>query len=862
MLTGVAYGQLYQAMPQPGYGPVKAFWIDSVLSIPTNVTSGTNLSGGRDVGKIRYNIPDSSLQAWTGYQWRSGGSGTTPTWQDSLFFNQSTLSQFNIKFAQVAHGFANSKCHIVLGPGDSNTDRPEVFNLRLRGLLENYGKVDPGWCGFNPNQYPTYGILREVTAGWTKNDLATPGMSLNIDDIVSNDNTQYVQFETTTFGTTFDSLTIYFYKTASSGSFSVQVDAGTPDTVSTTGADVAGKYSLTGMSNAAHTITIRPVADGAVRMLGAYAYSSDASFVISKVAHSGASSINFADAPVTWDYIFQDMHPDLAILNIGTNDMTYDSTSADYLINLETIIDRIRTNNEFISIAILAPSDNGLTTVEPKINYIESAFSAANNKSVALGSLYKFWGDYDNALNNSVFFDQVHFNYTFADDGNIKFIGSLLGINTQVDSTIFATVTTLADTASALRALISGVAIGSTVTSATAGSIFYAGTGGKLQQSNTKFFFDSTNVRMSIGHSSPGYEIDVKKTVNGSVGAAIINESGGTSGAARFDIGRSFGGDYYGTMYYAGDGNTIFTPLTFNILASASTEELNINHTGNKPMNFLTNNLTRLQLSGAGNLIFGGGATAPDFRFLEPSGSGSNYTGFKAPTLAGNTIYTLPTAFPAGNDYLLKSSTAGVLEFTSPTSLPYIALTGTSILTGATTVDINDNDFTISDAGSGSHNILLSANTGQSEITIDGLNKSITLNATNNTIVTSPGVQFSAYGAGALTTDGSGNITPVSDRNAKHNIQSFNYGLNSILGLKTSSFIYNQDKSNTLMSGFIAQDVQRVIPIAVHKGKDGMLSLETNAILAALVNSVKELKELNDKQQKEINNLKQIIKNK
>ena len=576
------------------------------LSSLTNLSTQNRLLGqfGTD-GDVGYITLGSGLSLAAGVLSNSGVV-STPTWQDSLFFNQSTLSQFNIKFAQVAHGFANSKCHIVLGPGDSNTDRPEVFNLRLRGLLENYGKVDPGWCGFNPNQYPTYGIIREVTAGWTKNDLATPGMSLNIDDIVSNDNTQYVQFETTTFGTTFDSLTIYFYKTASSGSFSVQVDAGTPDTVSTTGADVAGKYSLTGMSNAAHTITIRPVADGAVRMLGAYAYSSDASFVISKVAHSGASSINFADAPVTWDYIFQDMHPDLAILNIGTNDMTYDSTSADYLINLETIIDRIRTNNEFISIAILAPSDNGLTTVEPKINYIESAFSAANNKSVALGSLYKFWGDYDNALNNSVFFDQIHFNYTFAGDGNIKLIGSLLAINTQTDSTIFATVTTLADTASALRALISGVAIGSTVTSATAGSIFYAGTGGKLQQSNSKLYYDSTNVRLGLGISSPTYDFQLEKTVNGSVGLAIVNQSGGTSGAARIDVARSFGGDYYGSLYYAGDGNTIYTPITFNILASASTTAMNLNHTGAGAINFLTNNTQRAAVSPAGNFLIGG----------------------------------------------------------------------------------------------------------------------------------------------------------------------------------------------------------------------------------------------------------------
>lgn len=126
----------------------------------------------------------------------------------------------------------------------------------------------------------------------------------------------------------------------------------------------------------------------------------------------------------------------------------------------------------------------------------------------------------------------------------------------------------------------------------------------------------------------------------------------------------------------------------------------------------------------------------------------------------------------------------------------------------------------------------------------------------NNGVIVSGSVQMPSYGAGTATFDGSGNITSVSDRRMKHGIIPFTYGLKSIKGLKTSSFIYNKDTSNTLMSGFIAQDVGKVIPIAVHANKDGILSLETNAILAALVNSVKELSAKVDAQAKEIKRLK------
>lgn len=138
--------------------------------------------------------------------------------------------------------------------------------------------------------------------------------------------------------------------------------------------------------------------------------------------------------------------------------------------------------------------------------------------------------------------------------------------------------------------------------------------------------------------------------------------------------------------------------------------------------------------------------------------------------------------------------------------------------------------------------------------------QTITMNALNGYIFDGGNFKVSNYGAGAITSDGSGNWTSVSDRRAKHNIIPFNYGLSSINKLKTSSFIYNKDTSNTLMSGFIAQDVQAVIPIGVHKGKDGLLSLETNAVLAASVNAIKELSDKIDKLQTKVDAQSKEIK--
>jgi len=63
-----------------------------------------------------------------------------------------------------------------------------------------------------------------------------------------------------------------------------------------------------------------------------------------------------------------------------------------------------------------------------------------------------------------------------------------------------------------------------------------------------------------------------------------------------------------------------------------------------------------------GNVTVGGGAAASEIRLLEPSGSGSNYTAFKAQAQASNVTYTLPTT--AGtNGFVLTTDGSGGLSW-------------------------------------------------------------------------------------------------------------------------------------------------------------------------------------------------------
>lgn len=58
--------------------------------------------------------------------------------------------------------------------------------------------------------------------------------------------------------------------------------------------------------------------------------------------------------------------------------------------------------------------------------------------------------------------------------------------------------------------------------------------------------------------------------------------------------------------------------------------------------------------------------TAPELRFYEDYASGTNYFGIKAAgSMASDTTYTWPAAYPASNGYVLSSTTAGALSWTS-----------------------------------------------------------------------------------------------------------------------------------------------------------------------------------------------------
>ncbi len=84
-----------------------------------------------------------------------------------------------------------------------------------------------------------------------------------------------------------------------------------------------------------------------------------------------------------------------------------------------------------------------------------------------------------------------------------------------------------------------------------------------------------------------------------------------------------------------------------------------------------------------GSLTIGGGSTAPELRIREASGNGTNFTGFKAPALAADVVYTLPAA-DGTSGQVLSTDGSKTLSWTSVASISGNAATATALQTART----------------------------------------------------------------------------------------------------------------------------------------------------------------------------------
>lgn len=233
--------------------------------------------------------------------------------------------------------------------------------------------------------------------------------------------------------------------------------------------------------------------------------------------------------------------------------------------------------------------------------------------------------------------------------------------------------------------------------------------------------------------------------------------------------------------------------------------------TDNNPMIFRTSNTTRMTIDELGRVGIG---NIPTASALSVTGTGE-VAQFVSANTGGIAIDTTATNYNPS------------LIFKKAAVKRWAMMADASLETGSN-AGSNFSILRYSDAGA----LLGSA------MTIDRSNGNVGI-ATATPLYT-----LHVTGTAALSTGTAWQV--VSDQRLKDIDGTYEYGLNEILKLRTVRYHYKPGNpmnipSDKAMTGFIAQEVQTVIPDAVRTGPKGYLELNVDPIHWATVNAVQEL---------------------
>jgi hypothetical protein len=267
---------------------------------------------------------------------------------------------------------------------------------------------------------------------------------------------------------------------------------------------------------------------------------------------------------------------------------------------------------------------------------------------------------------------------------------------------------------------------------------------------------------------------------------------------------------------------------------------------------------------------FGSGSTSN--WFISPTGDiGPTGLGYVATSnsshllpATGNLLFVInedETAFTSGNRVRAIAAQRGILSYLegqlNRTGTNFTVTVDESFLNPEETIS-TFNTWTFAIAGS-------RPTTTSTQLLLNSTQ--IALSTTTAALVVTGGVGIgrnvfvgSLQGTGnrAVYSTSGGELTnTASDENLKTNIHLFDMGLTATIAL--SPVYYNWKNEDAFGSqrevGFIAQQVQQILPEAVGTNADGSLSLDYPKLIPMLVNSIKELNQRVDALTARIQNL-------
>lgn len=312
--------------------------------------------------------------------------------------------------------------------------------------------------------------------------------------------------------------------------------------------------------------------------------------------------------------------------------------------------------------------------------------------------------------------------------------------------------------------------------------------------------------RVGLGTTTPSGQLHITGSADGDISSYLINtDDTNTASRSIFLFGTATSGTRYGYISHQGAGYTSSGVLKPRTTVVGGTDTGGLNLMGNGQIGFWLSSTEKMRLNSTG---FGIGTDNPR-QALEINKGHFFHTG-------GDLVYFFNSYHNGAHrygGYAGATSYAGGIGFTPSTGTLYFSTTSaTGAADASVTTSVNH------------MNLTKDGNLGLG--------------------TSSPSYKIHVVGTAGLSTGTA--WTNASDIRLKDIHGDYEFGLNEILKLHTVRFNYKKGNALDLpsdhnMTGFIAQEVQKVIPDAVKVGKQGYLELNVDPIHWATVNAVKEL---------------------
>ncbi len=382
----------------------------------------------------------------------------------------------------------------------------------------------------------------------------------------------------------------------------------------------------------------------------------------------------------------------------------------------------------------------------------------------------------------------------FYDTSKFSFMGSNVGIGTaspdyklQVNGDVVPETNLIHDLGtSALRwdnvyadSIIANDIGGTINPGLTQGSVVFAAADGSLTEDNNFLFYDDTNNRLGIGDASPDNILDIQHG-GGNAILSLTALGGNYDPFIEFEVTENFPSFAMGVD--DGDGDK------FKIGGGTINEDTSL--TIDREWAGIDGSFVGINTEDpTTNLHIKGGDT-----------SGQSVAEIRLEPNKWNTNDVALMWFGSGYDYYMQVVKGSGIDFEAPADEPFTFSSSVYIGTVNNYRKLSVRDENTSDPVANFRNTA-----GYCEI-----------DPTNTSLICS------------------------SDERLKNNILTLDNSLEKIMGLRGVSFEWISQSDGDRHLGFIAQEVQEVIPEMVFEGEDGFLTVGSNMLLPILTNAIQE----------------------